>query len=72
MARSSQGATHAADPQPVLEGDGRNASGLPAVEARRYGRLAEEALAKAEVSLAQPQYIASVDREPNVQAFFLF
>lgn len=44
---------------------------MPAVEARRYGRLAEEALTRAGVSLAQPQYVAVVDRDPDVQAFFL-
>lgn len=44
---------------------------VPAVEARRYGHLAEEALTRAGVSLAQPQYVAVVDRDPNVQAFFL-
>jgi hypothetical protein len=45
---------------------------VPAEEGRRYARLAEEALAKAEVTIGGPQYLAVVDRDPNVQALFLF
>lgn len=45
---------------------------VPPAESRRYVRLAEEALARAEVALAGPQYLAVVDRDPNTQALFLF
>jgi hypothetical protein len=45
---------------------------VPASEARRYARLAQEALVVAEVVLAGPQYFAVVDRDPNIQALFLF
>jgi hypothetical protein len=45
---------------------------LPAFEAQAYVRLAEEALVRAGVTLAQPQYLAVVDRSPKVQAFLLF
>jgi hypothetical protein len=45
---------------------------VPAAEMRRYGELAEAALAKAGVTLSQPQHIAVVDRHPYVQALFLF
>lgn len=43
---------------------------VPADEARRYGRLADEALARAGVTL-EPQYLVVVDRDPWVQAVFL-
>ena len=45
---------------------------LPPAETLRYGRMAEEALSRAGVALAQPQYVAVVDRDPFVQAFLLF
>lgn len=45
---------------------------VPPTETPRYGRLAEEALSRAGVALAQAQYLAVVDRDPFVQAFFLF
>lgn len=45
---------------------------LPLEETRRYARLAEEALSRAGVSLDQAQYLAVVDRDPWVQAIFLF
>ena len=44
---------------------------VPAAEVRRYARLAEEALARAQVTLSGPQYLAVVDRDPNTQALFL-
>lgn len=40
---------------------------LPPVEARRYARLAEEALARADLTQLPPQYLALVDRDPWVQ-----
>lgn len=45
---------------------------LPALETRRYAHLAAAALARAGVSLAQPQYVVVVDRDPLVQAVLLF
>ena len=45
---------------------------VPAIEVQRYAALATEALTTAGVSLAQPQYLAVVDRDPKVQAFLLF
>ena len=45
---------------------------VPVGEARDYGRLAEEALAKVGMSPAGPEYLVLVDRDPNVQALFLF
>lgn len=45
---------------------------VPPAETPRYGRLAEEALSRAGVVLTEPQYVAVVDRDPFVQAFFLF
>jgi hypothetical protein len=44
---------------------------VPAAEVRRYARLAEEALARAQVTLSGPQYLAVVDRDPNTQALFM-
>ncbi len=44
---------------------------MPTAETRRYAQLAEEALTRAGVGLAQPQYVAVVDRDPWVQAFLL-
>jgi hypothetical protein len=44
---------------------------VPADETRRYGRLADEALARAGVTLEQPQYLLVVDRDPWVQVVFL-
>ncbi len=44
----------------------------PPDEARRYARLAQDALAQAGVTLARPQYLAVVDRDPYVQALLLF
>ncbi len=41
---------------------------LPPVEAQRYARLAEEALARAGLTQLPPQYLAVVDRDPWVQA----
>lgn len=45
---------------------------VPAGEARHYGRLAGEALAKAGMTPAGPQYLVLVDRNPNIQVLFLF
>ena len=45
---------------------------VPADEARHYGRLAKEVLAKAGVTLAKSEYLLLVDRDPNIQALFLF
>lgn len=45
---------------------------VPAGEARHYGRLAGEALAKAGMTPAGPEYLVLVDRNPNIQALFLF
>jgi hypothetical protein len=44
---------------------------LPAAEFAGYGRLADAALAKAGIVLAQTQYVAVVDRHPHVQALML-
>ncbi|MES2633874.1 MAG: L,D-transpeptidase [Pseudomonadota bacterium] len=44
---------------------------VPAAEVKRYWALAETALYRAEVALAQPQYIVVVDRSPWVQAVLL-
>lgn len=43
----------------------------PPDEARRYGELALGALAQADIAPA-PQYVALVDRSPNVQAIFVY
>ena len=45
---------------------------VPIDEARDYGRLAEDVLAKAQVAFFGPEYLILVDRDPNVQALFLF
>ena len=45
---------------------------VPADEARLYGRLAKEVLVKAGVTLAGSEYLLLVDRDPNIQALFLF
>ncbi|MFC7298831.1 murein L,D-transpeptidase [Herminiimonas aquatilis] len=45
---------------------------VPEDEAQRYGRLALTMLADANVSLAEPQYVALVDRNPYVQAIFVY
>jgi hypothetical protein len=45
---------------------------LPAAESQRYAQLTQAVLAKAAVPLEEPQYLAVVDRDPNVQAFMLF
>ena len=45
---------------------------VPIDEARHYGRLAEDVLAKAQVAFIGPEYLILVDRDPNVQALFLF
>ncbi len=44
---------------------------LPPVEAQRYARLAEEALARAGLTQLPPQYVAVVDRDPWVQALLV-
>lgn len=44
---------------------------VPAAETSRYARLAEEALARAGLTLEQPQFLAVVDRDPWVQAILL-
>ncbi|VTU22169.1 hypothetical protein E5CHR_01335 [Variovorax sp. PBL-E5] len=44
----------------------------PADEALRYGVLALEALERAGIPPAHAQYVALVDRNPNVQAIFLY
>lgn len=45
---------------------------VPVAEVQRYAGLAADALAAAGVPLVQPQYVAVVDRDPNIQVFFLF
>ena len=45
---------------------------VPADEAHHYGRLAEDALAKTQVAIVGSEYLILVDRDPNVQALFLF
>ena len=45
---------------------------VPADEARHYGRLAKEVLVKAGVTLDGSEYLLLVDRDPNIQALFLF
>jgi hypothetical protein len=45
---------------------------IPLVEQARYAALAEQALAQAWVAPAGAQYLAVVDRDPNVQALLLF
>jgi hypothetical protein len=45
---------------------------VPAAEAARYARVADEALFNAEIELRAPQYLLVVDRDPNVQALFVF
>lgn len=45
---------------------------LPEEEAQRYGALALTMLADADVSLAAPQYVVLVDRNPYVQAVFVY
>lgn len=45
---------------------------LPEEEAQRYGALALSMLADADVSLAEPQYVVLVDRNPYVQAVFIY
>ncbi|RBA23728.1 murein L,D-transpeptidase [Herminiimonas fonticola] len=45
---------------------------LPEEEAQRYGTLALTMLADADVSLAEPQYVVLVDRNPYVQAIFVY
>ena len=45
---------------------------VPGDDARRYAQLAEEALAAAGITLAQPGYVVVVDRAPLVQALMLF
>jgi hypothetical protein len=45
---------------------------VPAADAYRYEQLVQAALVRAGVSLGEPQYLAVVDRDPNVQAFLLF
>jgi hypothetical protein len=44
---------------------------VPAADILLYGRLAEAALARSPTLLAGPQYMAVVDRDPNIQALFL-
>jgi hypothetical protein len=45
---------------------------VPAPETQRYANLANDALANAGLTLDKPQYIVVVDRNPNVQALFLY
>jgi hypothetical protein len=45
---------------------------LPPDEVQRYARLADAAFAAAAVMPAGPQYVAVVDRDPQVQAVLLF
>lgn len=45
---------------------------LPQDEVQRYGALALAMLADADVSLAEPQYVVLVDRNPYVQAVFVY
>jgi hypothetical protein len=45
---------------------------LPVAEIQRYSQLTQAALATVAVPLEEPQYVAVVDRDPNVQAFMLF
>jgi hypothetical protein len=44
---------------------------VPAQEVQRYGELAEEAFARADVMPVLPQYVVVVDRNPHVQALFV-
>jgi hypothetical protein len=44
---------------------------VPVADIRLYGRLAEAALAHSGTALTGPQYMAVVDRDPNVQALFV-
>jgi hypothetical protein len=45
---------------------------MPASEIQRYAMLAEDRLFKMGISLAQQQYLLVVDRDPEVQAIFLY
>jgi hypothetical protein len=45
---------------------------VPAAETQRYAQLAQAALQRAGTTLGEPQYVAVVDRDPNVQAILLF
>jgi len=45
---------------------------VPSEEMSGYGKLAEAELARAGITLSQPQHIAVVDRHPYVQALLLF
>jgi hypothetical protein len=45
---------------------------VPADEAQRYGELARDALAGAGLVLDAAQYLALVDRDPKVQAIFIY
>jgi len=44
----------------------------PAEEVQRYAGLALDALTLAGVAITQPQYVAVVDRDPHVQAIFVY
>lgn len=45
---------------------------VPPDESLRYARIMLDALAAAAADLSAPQYLALVDRSPNVQAIFIF
>lgn len=45
---------------------------IPAAESQRYGQRMLAALADAGVASTTPQYVAVVDRSPNVQAIFVY
>jgi hypothetical protein len=45
---------------------------VPEPEARKYAKLADEALSNAGLLLDQSQYVVVVDRDPNVQALLLY
>ncbi len=45
---------------------------VPAADLMPYALLAQQALAAADIVPVDPQYIAVVDRDPKVQALFLF
>ena len=45
---------------------------IPVEEAQRYATMAKEQLLHAEISLTHSQYVAVVDRSPQVQAILVF
>jgi hypothetical protein len=45
---------------------------VPAFEIQRYGQLAEAALGRAGIVLTSAEYLVVVDRNPDIQALFVF